>query len=392
MAYEVQDNVLEPILELLSEEGFDGLGAALEQLLNELMKMERSAHLRARPYERTGERRGYANGFKPKRVRTRMGELALAVPQTRETDFYPSCLERGLKSERALRLALAEAYVQGVSTRKMAQLSEQLCGVKVSSSEVSRAATALDETLAAWRERPLGAMPYLYLDARYEKVRHGGQVLDCAVLLAIGVDRAGQRSVLGVSVALSEAEVHWREFLSALKDRGLHGLELFISDAHEGLKAARQAVFPAVPWQRCQFHVQQNAQKYVPRQGLKREVAAAIRAVFNAPDRPEAERQLELLIERYRDTAPKLAQWAAGAIPESFTVFAFPEAHRRRIRTSNLLERLNKELKRRTRVATLFPNEASCLRLVSAVAMEISDEWQTGRAYLTMEESMPEKG
>lgn len=235
-------------------------------------------------------------------------------------------------------------------------------------------------------------MPYLYLDARYEKVRHGGQVLDCAVLLAIGVDRAGQRSVLGVSVALSEAEVHWREFLSALKDRGLHGLELFISDAHEGLKATRQAVFPAVPWQRCQFHVQQNAQKYVPRQGLKREVAAAIRAVFNAPDRPEAERQLELLIERYRDTAPKLAQWAAGAIPESFTVFAFPEAHRRRIRTSNLLERLNKELKRRTRVATLFPNEASCLRLVSAVAMEISDEWQTGRAYLTMEESMPEKG
>jgi len=385
MAYEVQDSALEPILELLSEEGFDGLGSALEQLLNELMKMERSAHLRARPYERTQVRRDYANGFKPRRVRTRVGELALAVPQTRETDFYPSCLERGQKSERALSLALAEAYVQGVSTRKMAQLSEQLCGVKVSSSEVSQAATALDETLAAWRERPLGAMPYLYLDARYEKVRHGGQVLDCAVLIAVGVDRSGKRQVLGVSVALSEAEVHWREFLTRLKERGLHGLELFIADAREGLKAARQAVFPAVPWQRCQFHVQQNAQKYLPRQAMKREVAAAIRAVFNAPDRPDAERQLDLLIERYRDTAPKLAQWAAGAIPETFPVFAFPEAHRRRLRTSNMVERLNKELKRRTRVATLFPNEASCLRLVSAVAMEISDEWETGRVYLTME-------
>ena len=386
MTYEVQDNALEGILELLCEEGFEGLGAALERLLNELMKMERGAHLGARPYERTSERRGYANGFKPKRVRTRMGELALSVPQTRESDFYPSCLERGLKSERALRLALAEAYVVGVSTRKMAQLSEQLCGVKVSSSAVSRAAAALDETLEAWRERPLAAMPYVYLDARYEKVRHGGQVLDCAVLIAVGVERDGKRQVLGVSVALSEQDVHWREFLTRLKDRGLHGVELFISDAHEGLKAARKAVFPAVPWQRCQFHVQQNAQKYVPRQAMKREVAAAIRATFNAADRPEAERQLELLIERYRETAPKLSEWAAHALPETFTVFAFPEAHRRRIRTSNMVERLNKELKRRTRVATLFPNEASCLRLVSAVAMEISDEWETGRAYLTMEQ------
>jgi len=386
MTYRVEDSALERVFEVLADEGFDGMSQALEVLLNEMMKVERSRHLQAGPYERSEQRQGYANGYKSKRLRTRVGELDLAVPQTRASDFYPSCLEKGLKSERALRLALAEAYVQGVSTRKMAKLTQELCGIEVSSSEVSRAAQALDETLSAWRERPLEAMPYVYLDARYEKVRHGGQVLDSAVQLAIGVDRQGQRSVLGVSVALSEQEVHWREFLVGLKDRGLHGIELFISDAHEGLKAARKAVFPAVPWQRCQFHVQQNAQKYVPRQSMKREVAEALRGVFNALNREEAERQLDRLIQAYQDTAPKLAAWAAEAIPETLTAFAFPEAHRRRIRTSNMVERLNKELKRRTRVATLFPNEKSCLRLVSAVAMEISDEWETGRAYLTMEQ------
>jgi transposase-like protein len=386
MTHQVENTALERIFELLAEEGFDGMSQALEVLLNEMMKVERGRHLRAGPYERSEHRQGYANGYKSKRVRTRVGELDLAVPQTRASDFYPSCLEKGLKSERALHLALAEAYVQGVSTRKMAKLTQELCGIEVSSSEVSRAAQALDETLSAWRERSLEAMPYVYLDARYEKVRHGGQVVDCAVLLGIGVDREGQRSVLGVSVALSEQEVHWREFLTGLKDRGLHGIELFISDAHEGLKAARKAVFPAVPWQRCQFHVQQNAQKYVPRQSMKREVAESIRGVFNALNRQEAERQLDRLIEAYQDTAPKLTAWAAEAIPEALTVFAFPETHRRRIRTSNMVERLNKELKRRTRVATLFPNEGSCLRLVSAVAMEISDEWETGRVYLKMEQ------
>lgn len=386
MTYQVEDSALEHIFELLANEGFDGMGEALGVLLNEMMKLERSHHLRAGPYQRTEQRQGYANGFKPKRVKTRIGELDLAVPQTRAADFYPSCLEKGLKSERALRMALAEAYVQGVSTRKMARLSEELCGIEVSSSEVSRAASALDETLSAWRSRPLGAMPYVYLDARYEKVRHGGRVVDCAVLLGIGVDDQGKRSVLGVSVALSEQEAHWREFLSSLKDRGLYGMELFISDAHEGLKAARKAVFPAVPWQRCQFHVQQNAQKYVPRQSMKREVAEAIRGVFNALNRQEADRQLDLLIAAYQEKAPRLAEWAEKAIPEALTVFEFPQRHRRRIRTSNMVERLSKELKRRTAVATLFPNEDSCLRLVSAVAMEISDEWETGRVYLTMEQ------
>lgn len=359
---------------------------AMSIMLNEAMRLDRSRHLGAGPWERSEVRQGYANGYKPKQVKSRIGNLSLQVPQTRDTDFYPASLERGIRSERALKLALAEMYVQGVSTRKVAKITEELCGFEISSTQVSRATAMLDEQLIAWRERPLGSFPYVILDARYEKVRHGGRVIDCAVLIALGVDPAGKRQILGCSVSLSEAEPHWREFLSGLKDRGLHGIEYFVSDAHEGLKAARKAVFPSVPWQRCQFHLQQNAQRYVPRQSLKKKVAADIRAIFNAPDESEAKRLLDHFIQRYHAAAPKLASWAETALPEGFTVFDLPDQHRKRLRTTNVLERVNKEIKRRTRVATLFPNEASCLRLVTAVVMEISDEWETGRIYLTMDE------
>lgn len=385
MTHQLDDTLLTAVCELLDEYGFDGLAEAMALLLNETMKMERSRHLRAAPYERTEGRRGYANGFKPKTVHSRLGELQLAVPQVREGDFYPVSLEKGLRSERALKVALAEMYVQGVSTRKVAAITEKLCGFAVTSSEVSRAARALDEQLAAWRERPLGAYRYVYLDARYEKVRHGGLVIDVAVLLAAGVRADGHREVLGCSVALSEQEVHWRNFLGTLKDRGLHGIQLFIGDAHAGLKAARKAIFPAVPWQRCQFHLQKNAASHVPRRSMRREVADDLRVIFNAPDAAEANRYLEQFVARYQETAPQLAAWAETAVPEGLTVFQFPAAHRRRLRTSNMLERLSREIKRRTRVATLFPNTASCQRLVTAVLMEISEEWQTGRRYLSFE-------
>ena len=281
---------------------------------------------------------------------------------------------------------MAEMYVQGVSTRKVKRVVEELCGLEVSSSQVSRAAAELDELLEGWRNRDLGAYPYVILDAQYEKVRQGGQVRDAAVLIAIGVGTDGQRDVLGCSVSLSEHEVHWRAFLSALKDRGLHGVELFISDDHGGLGAARRAVFPSVPWQRCQFHLQQNAGAYVPTQAQRSQVAAEIRAIFNAPGRSEAERLLELFVKRHEKSAPRLAQWAEQALPEGLTVFDFPEAHWRRLRTSNCVERVHKEIRRRTRVATLFPNEASCLRLVTAVVMEIAEEWQTGRIYLSIQQ------
>jgi len=266
----------------------------------------------------------------------------------------------------------------------VAAITEKLCGLEVTTAQVSRAAEALDAELEKWRSRPLGETPYLILDARYEKVRHGGQVRSCAVLVAIGIDPEGRRSVLGVSVSLSEAEAHWRDFLASLSARGLHGVKLVVSDAHGGLRPALDARLTGVPWQRCQFHLMRNALAYVPRAEMQPEVVADLRAVFDAPDRPEAERQLGLAAKKYRATAPKLADWLEENLAEGLAVFALPRSHRRRLRTSNMLERLNEELKRRTRVAGLFPNDASLLRLVSAVLMEVSEDWETNRKYLTM--------
>lgn len=384
MTCQIENTQFDFAMELLIQNGLDGIADSIAIMMNSAMQIERSRYLQAEPYERTGQRQGYANGYKPKTVKTRAGKVELAIPQTRDSEFYPSCLERGLRSERALKIALAEMYVQGVSTRKVAKITEKLCGFEVSSSEVSRASKELDLQLESWRSRPLGAYPYVYLDARYENVRNGGIVTSSAVLVAIGVSTTGHRQVLGVSVELSEAEVHWRKFISNLKDRGLHGVKLFISDAHEGLKAARIATFPSVPWQRCQFHLQQNAGAYIPRKKMKKEVAERIRGIFNAHDDQEALRLLQLFISDYEDVAPDLTRWAEGAIPEGLTVFQMPAEHRRRIRTSNMLERLNREINRRTSVAGIFPNTESCLRLVTAVTMEKSDEWETSKIYLNM--------
>ena len=377
-------------LELLTKHGMERVGDAVQILINEAMHLERSAFLNAGPFERTDDRRGYANGFRAKDLKTKLGQLHLQVPRVRgvaegEEGFYPSSLERGVRSEKALKLAVAEMYVQGVSTRKVAAITKELCGLDITSSQVSRAAKLLDEEINAWRQRPLGKHKYILLDARYEKVRHGGSVVDCAVLVAVGINENNRRTVLGVSVALSEAEVHWREFMEGLCQRGLHGVEAITSDAHSGLRAALKSVFPSVPWQRCQFHLQQNAQAYVPHVGLRKEVAADIRSVFNAPSKIEAERLLKMAVDKYAPKAPKLANWMETNVPEGLTVFALPKAHQRRLRTSNTLERLNKEVKRRTRVACLFPNTESLLRLAASVVMEISEDWESGRIYLNMD-------
>jgi transposase-like protein len=385
MTHQEEANWPEELMQLLCDSslGEGRLISVLRLLLNEAMRLERAAALQAQPYERTVERKGYANGYKPKTLATRLGQLELQVPQVRgDVEWYPSALERGLRSERALKLAIAEMYVQGVSTRKVTQVLEQLCGLNISSSQVSRCAALLDEELQQWRERPLGEMHYLILDARYEKVRQAGAVVSCAVLTAIGIDAQGRRSVLGVSVSLSEAEVHWREFLSRLQERGLYGVRLIVSDNHAGLKAACAARFAGVAWQRCQFHLMQNALHQVPRQNQKSEVAQALREVFNAPDLPEAQRRLHLLVQQYEKSVPRLSQWLEENVAQGLSVFVWPAPQRRYLRTTNMLERVHKELKRRTRVATLFPNEASLLRLVSAVLAEVSQEWECGRVYL----------
>lgn len=383
MAQLKENTPIDQVLELLTEQGSDGLAEALRILLNAAMLFERERFLNAAPYERSPERRDYANGFKPKRLRTRVGELDLRIPQVRSSDFYPQSLERGTRSERALKLSLAEMYVQGVSTRKVKAITEQLCGFEVTSAQVSRATAELDGHFKQWRERPLGAMAYLQVDARYEKVREGGLVIDEAVLTAIGVDREGRREVLGLSVSRSEAEVHWREFLQGLVGRGLSGVELITSDSHAGLEAARKAVLPSVPWQRCQFHLQQNASQYVVRVEQRKEVAADLRSVFNAPSRAEADRLLAQAVRKYRESAPRLSQWMEENVYQGLAVFSFPIEHQKRLRTTNLCERVNREIKRRTTVVSVFPNARSLERLVTAVLMEMSEDWQSGARYLT---------
>jgi len=365
----------------LAGQGLEASPELIRILLNNAMQAERSKYLQAEEYERTAERQGHANGYKPKTVRTRIGEITFAVPQVREGGFYPSALEKGLRSERALLAALAEMYVQGVSTRRVKTITEELCGVEVSAMQVSRATAQLDQVLQEWRERQLGEVSYLYVDARYEKVREAGQVRDAAVLVASGITPQGERQVLGVSVSLSEHETHWKAFLKGLKDRGMHGVQLVISDDHEGLGAARRAILGSIPWQRCQFHLQQNAGAYVPKQAMRYEVAADIRSMFNAPNRPTAEQYLQTAIRKYAVNAPRLSAWLEENLAEGFTVFNFPIEHRRSIRTTNSLERINKEIRRRTRVVGVFPNENSCLRLISAILMEISEEWQIGKHY-----------
>jgi transposase-like protein len=376
---------LNTVLQLLSSEGSQAFAEGLRLLVNEAMVQERAAALQAHPYERTPNRLGFANGFKSKTLNTRIGPIQFDIPQVRgDLDFYPSALEKGLRSEKALMAAMAEMYVQGVSTRKVSAIVEQLCGHAVSSSQVSKCTAQLDAELQAWRQRPLASFPYVILDARYEKIRHGGQVLDCAILIAIGINPQGKRSILGLSVALSEAEVHWRDFLTSLQSRGLHGLQLIVSDAHAGLTAARAAVFPSVPWQRCQFHLQQNAQAFVPRLDMRASIAEDIRSIFNCPDLPSAHARLKTLAASHSKTAPKLAAWMEQNLPQGFTIFSLPASHQRRLRTSNSLERLNQEIKRRTRVASLFPNEASLLRLVSAILCEIDEDWLSSKVYLNM--------
>lgn len=388
MTYQSDCTLPPELLEQIASQGFDFLPELIRIVINAAMQAERQQYLKAAPYQHTPDRTGHANGYKPKLVRTRMGEIPLDIPQVREGGFYPEALEKGQRSERALTLTLAEMYVQGVSTRKVTAIVEQLCGASVSSSVVSQAAKLLDETLEAWRNGPLGEFPYVFLDARYEKVRQAGQVRDAAILFAVGVDLEGKRQILGVSVSLSEHEVHWRAFLQSLVARGLNSVQLIISDDHSGLKAARIAVFGGVPWQRCQFHLQQNAGAHVTRQDMRREVAEDLRTVFNAPDRHTAEAYLARIVQKYAQAAPALADWLEKNIPEGLTVFSFPASQRHRLRTSNGLERLSREIKRRTRVVSIFPNEAACLRLISAILMEINEEWQVDdRIYLEIETS-----
>lgn len=383
-----QSTIITALLEQLITTGPESMGQVFTALFDLAMRLERERHLGAERYERSPERRGYANGYKPKTLDTPAGTLTVQVPKTRDADepFYPQSLERGRRSCRAVMLAIAEMYVQGVSTRDAAKVMAEFGLNSLSSMQVSRAAALLDSELQAWRCRPLGTVQYLLLDARYEKVREGGVVRDAAILSAIGIDPEGRRRVLGVSAALSEAEVHWRSFLDDLVGRGLRGVHFITSDDHAGLRAARQAVFPGAQWQRCQFHLAQNAIHHAPNTTIRKAIGAELRRVWNASTLVSAQAELDRLVKAYLSTAPKLATWLESAVPEGLTVFSLPDQHRRRLRTANPIEcAIQQEIKRRTSKVRVFPIEASLLRLVTAILVEIDKEWATtDRVYINM--------
>lgn len=378
----VNNKLIEQLMATAGSSAGAGFAPLLEVLLNGLMSMERQQHLKAAPYERTEERVDYANGFKERTFHSTCGPVALRIPQVRNGEFYPGCLEKGLRSDKALKAAIAEMYIKGVSTRRIEAIAVELCGHEVSSTQVSRLTAELDSELSKFRERPLGLHRYMMVDARYEKVRIDGHIVDAAVLIAVGVNEEGKREVLGCSVSTSEAEVHWRDFFKSLVERGLHGVEYVVSDDHAGLKAARKAVFPGVLWQRCQFHFAQNAQAYSTSQEGRQAIGAAIRGIFACRTIEAARAEAKRVAEELRGKHSRFASWLEENVEESLTCYALPEGMRKKLRTTNGLERLNQEIKRRTRVCRMFPNAASCLRLVTALLLEVHEEWLTGRTYL----------
>jgi len=362
----------------------DRLRSLVQHMLQRVFEEELTAFLRAEAYERTTERRGYRNGAKPRTLKTRVGTIELMVPKDREGRFQPSLFERYQRNEKALVLALVEMYVQGVSTRKVKAITEQLCDLTISKSQVSVLAKGLDEEIAAWRERALQtAYPYLMVDARYEKVRQGPRVTSRGVLLVIGISERGYREILGVWQADTESEATWSDVFADLKRRGLDGVRYVVSDAHQGLRAAVDRPFQGASWQRCQVHFIRNVLARV-RTGDRAAVLALLRSITEAPTREAAETALAATVATLTARYPEVAALVEAAGPEILAVYTLPEAHRKRLRSTNMLERYNQELKRRTRVVRIFPNGASCLRLVCALAIETNEEWLE-RRYLRMD-------
>ncbi len=371
---------------LLDDPGF--LRQIVERVLQELLETEMTEHIGAAPYERSATRIGQRNGHKPRTLRTRVGTLNLLVPQDREGTFSTKLFARYQRNEKALVLALMEMYVEGVSTRKVKEITEELCGTSFSKSLVSSLAGCLDSELRAWRSRPLKAKayPYVFVDARYEKARVDHKVVSQGVLVVSAVRDDGFREILTVEVADTESEATYQELFRSLKRRGLKGVELVVSDDHEGLKAAIFRHFQGASHQRCQVHYQRNLLGMVGA-AKRKELASDLKAVFAAPEREMALGLSSSVAQKWRGKShPKVAEHIEEHIEECLTCLAFPEAHHRRIRTTNGLERLNQEIKRRTRVVRIFPNREACLRLVTALAVEQSEEWVTGRRYLDMGE------
>ena len=363
----------------------DFLRPLIREVLQQVMEAEMDEALGAEKGERSSNRVGYRSGYYGRTLVTRVGKLELRVPQDRQGRFRTEIFERYQRSEKALVSALTEMYVQGVSTRKVKAVTEELCGHEFSASTISRMNQSLDKELDEFAQRRLeDAYPYLILDARYEKVREGGVIRSQAVMVAIGIDWEGRRCVLSVELANRESASSWKNFVLGLKQRGLNGVELVVSDDHAGLRAAIQEVLPEAAWQRCHVHFLRNALDHLPRKADD-ECMTELRWIYDRRTIEEAHQDLAAWLKKWGKRYQKLCDWVEANIEETLTFYRLPRQHHKNMKSTNLLERLNEEIKRRTLVVRIFPKMASCLRLIRALAVEMHENWIEAIRYLNME-------
>jgi putative transposase len=365
--------------------GPDGIRCLVQQVVQEVLEADMDEAIGAQKSERTETRVGYRAGYYTRTLVTRVGKLVLRVPQDRQGRFRTEVFERYQRSEKALVSALAEMYVQGVSTRKVKEITEELCGHEFSAATISRVTSRLDDELERFAKRRLEEeYPYLVLDARYEKIRQDGVIQSQAVQVAIGINWEGRRCVLAVELANRESGSSWKEFLLALKQRGLRGVICVVSDDHAGLRAAIPEVLPEASWQRCYVHFLRNALDHLPRK-KDDDCLTELRWIYERRNVEEARRDLAAWLTKWDSRYAKLCDWAEANIEETLTFYRLPQQHHKHLKSTNMLERINQELKRRTLVVRIFPNQASCLRLIRALAVEIHEDWVEAIRYLNME-------
>ena len=370
--------------ELLKEEK-DFLRAAIEEVVQEVLEAEMDEAIGARKNERTPQRTSYRSGYYSRGLVTRVGKLELEVPQDRKGHFSTEVFERYQRSEKALVSSLAEMYVQGVSTRKVKAITEQLCGHAFSASSISRINQGLDEELKKFATRKLEEeYPYLILDARYEKVREEGVIRSHAVMVAIGINWDGRRSILAVELANRESTTSWRDFLVGMKERGLSGVGFVVTDDHAGLKKAIAELLPEAIWQRCYVHFLRNALDYLPRKADD-DCLQELRWIYDRRDLDEARRDLGAWLQKWQQKYPKLCNWVEENIEQTLSFYKLPRPHHKHLKSTNMLERLNEEIKRRTLVVRIFPDANSCLRLIRALAVETHENWIEATRYLNMD-------
>jgi len=381
---ESKDNgIIKEIQKVLLDDG-DFLRELVQDNLQRIIQAEFENYIQALPYERTDSRRGYRNGSYSRKIKTRVGTIELDMIRDREGQFSTELFRRYQRNEQAFVLSLIEMYIQGVSTRKVKQIVETLCGTEISKSMVSNLSRGLDETISKWRQRPLNkGYPYLMIDARYEDIRDQGMVSSQAILLVVGISEDGHRDILSVDIGDSENEQEWIRVFRDLKSRGLRGVKYGVSDNHQGLVKAFKSAFQGVGWQRCQVHFIRNFMSKFSRKEVK-EYIIKLKDIFAAPDIAQARERKDKLVEELEALKPKIAEWLDTEIEQCFTVYGLPKEHQKRLRSTNMIERFNQELLRRSRVIRIFPNRESCIRLFGSLCMEKSEFWQTGVKYLDM--------